>query len=539
MKRNNKRNAFTIVELVIVIAVIAILATVLVPTFGDVISSAKESAAKQGAKNAYTKYLVENNGSAPEVLVYKHANGKVVALENGAAVNVYDTEAEFFTAYNLNAFEMTAGELYSELQEHVHHYTVSDDGKGYLTYICTCGYRYVEKKEFKLLMVGNSLTNDAANREQGMTQSQLLDILQAMLGNDVEITIGVIFNGGRSLSWYATQTEQKNKFKLGVISTQNNTWGSAGSLTVEEAFEWTDWDVISLQPYDVDVNTGNEKLHYPDETAEKFIPLDVASKYMLDRVAECAPDAAVYCYMQWATGNAIQLNAQLAKYNKNAAIYPSVLDYAGTESGKQFKDIVPVGLSVQNARTTYLALLSYNTGAENLNLNTDPQFGLMRDYVHLSFNIGRYIAALTFAETLIPEEMRVEGYELPEIRITESVGKLPKEYTEIAQKSVLAAVESWRNGSLNVTDIVGYTEDPSVAARQMMGSLVLNLAGGDADALSWQIRAAVLETLPDDFAVDMVEVDVDAHSALVTIRFGYTSVVVTMDYMIVNSADIS
>ena len=113
MKRNNKRKAFTIVELVIVIAVIAILATVLVPAFGSIIQDAKDSAAKQAAKNAYTQYLVENDGSAPEVMVYKHSNGKVVALENGAASYVYDTEAEFFTAYHLAVFEMTEGILYS------------------------------------------------------------------------------------------------------------------------------------------------------------------------------------------------------------------------------------------------------------------------------------------------------------------------------------------------------------------------------------------------------------------------------------------
>lgn len=55
----NNRKGFTIVELVIVIAVIAILATVLVPTFGNVIQDAKYSAAKQEAKNIYTEYISE------------------------------------------------------------------------------------------------------------------------------------------------------------------------------------------------------------------------------------------------------------------------------------------------------------------------------------------------------------------------------------------------------------------------------------------------------------------------------------------------
>ena len=61
MNKNKKnRKGFTIVELVIVIAVIGILATVLVPTFGNVISDAKEKAALQEAKNIYTSYVTEH-----------------------------------------------------------------------------------------------------------------------------------------------------------------------------------------------------------------------------------------------------------------------------------------------------------------------------------------------------------------------------------------------------------------------------------------------------------------------------------------------
>jgi len=52
MKKMKK--GFTIVELVIVIAVIAILAAVLIPTFTSVTEKAKESAALQEAKNALT-----------------------------------------------------------------------------------------------------------------------------------------------------------------------------------------------------------------------------------------------------------------------------------------------------------------------------------------------------------------------------------------------------------------------------------------------------------------------------------------------------
>ena len=59
MKRNNKKG-FTIVELVIVIAVIAILSTVLIPTFSGVRKSAQDAADLQNARNTYTEYLVHH-----------------------------------------------------------------------------------------------------------------------------------------------------------------------------------------------------------------------------------------------------------------------------------------------------------------------------------------------------------------------------------------------------------------------------------------------------------------------------------------------
>ncbi len=58
MKRNNKKG-FTIVELVIVIAVIAILSAVLIPTFGGIVDKANESARDQEARNLLTEYMTK------------------------------------------------------------------------------------------------------------------------------------------------------------------------------------------------------------------------------------------------------------------------------------------------------------------------------------------------------------------------------------------------------------------------------------------------------------------------------------------------
>ena len=86
MKRTN-RKGFTIVELVIVIAVIAILAGVLIPTFAGVTSKAKESKALQEVKAAYTVYVADTLAAKgePEDALYVDCDGIIVEIVNGVA----------------------------------------------------------------------------------------------------------------------------------------------------------------------------------------------------------------------------------------------------------------------------------------------------------------------------------------------------------------------------------------------------------------------------------------------------------------------
>ncbi len=74
MKRNNKKG-FTIVELVIVIAVIAILSAVLIPTFGSIIDKANASAVQQEAANKYK-----------EAYALDLSDGILDAKDNGTAL---------------------------------------------------------------------------------------------------------------------------------------------------------------------------------------------------------------------------------------------------------------------------------------------------------------------------------------------------------------------------------------------------------------------------------------------------------------------
>ena len=109
MKRNNKKG-FTIVELVIVIAVIAILAGVLIPTFAGAATKAKESAALQEVKSAYTNYVadvLDDNGEPVENIWVVHSNGVAVKVTNGKAEVA--TEASMPTGYT--EFTLTDGVL--------------------------------------------------------------------------------------------------------------------------------------------------------------------------------------------------------------------------------------------------------------------------------------------------------------------------------------------------------------------------------------------------------------------------------------------
>ena len=93
MKRKNNRKGFTIVELVIVIAVIAILATVLVPTFGDMIEKSKQTAIIEEAKNLYTDYMIKHASDddfTDDVVI--EIDGKYYAVKDGALI--LDTDGE-------------------------------------------------------------------------------------------------------------------------------------------------------------------------------------------------------------------------------------------------------------------------------------------------------------------------------------------------------------------------------------------------------------------------------------------------------------
>ena len=128
MKKLNKKG-FTIVELVIVIAVIAILAAVLIPTFATVIDKANRSAAIQAAKNDYTEDLASFDGIYPlgktvddtydgpdtdETADYQDLKGQIVFGADGAVAG-YRTKTAvngYFASYTPDGGWVTSTTTY-------------------------------------------------------------------------------------------------------------------------------------------------------------------------------------------------------------------------------------------------------------------------------------------------------------------------------------------------------------------------------------------------------------------------------------------
>ena len=98
MRKHKK--GFTIVELVIVIAVIGILSAILIPTFVNVTTNANKAALKSDLANAYSMYVAdaadgekeEKDDDGNTVYFVDLVKQEDILLEKGGKQYVFDTE---------------------------------------------------------------------------------------------------------------------------------------------------------------------------------------------------------------------------------------------------------------------------------------------------------------------------------------------------------------------------------------------------------------------------------------------------------------
>ena len=168
MKKMNKKG-FTIVELVIVIAVIAILAAVLIPTFSSVVNSANASAAQQQAKAGLDSILALTNGSLPEHTLFSVSN-------NDQKTASYRFE---YSKNKLNSAEIEAG-------------------KGYPTYYKQEGTGEDQKDIYAVYVSADCFSNDATVAQNAIksTSDLIVDTLVkggvVTLGTGETLSIGTL-----------------------------------------------------------------------------------------------------------------------------------------------------------------------------------------------------------------------------------------------------------------------------------------------------------------------------------------------------------
>ena len=411
--------------------------------------------------------------------------------------------------------------------------------QGYTTHTCTvCGDSYVDSytdpRPLNILMIGNSFSWDAADFWYDMQESMTYDAMKSMLAEPYDIHFAVMYKGSATLAYHATcaMKDTRNYTYTEIGPETNYVWTPSGGQNatngILEHLEERDWDIIVIQSYQHEADGTEPRSTYTGGDPQ-FEKPDASLGYLLDYFDEHEPGAQVYYYMPWATTKFYEASGVEAGY-KAIAQYSEehILHMTGTDSGKKLAGIIPVGTGIQNARTTYLDELRYSSGSGSTALLQDPQIGLQYDNQHLSFGIGRYIAGIIVAESLIPQEMRKDSYSQPGIKDSPSVGSMPVEYTQIAQKAAAAAMEQ----PYAVTVLPGYEKDLADRVCDAIETADYSAEGiADETAQRSYVEAVVAEKLKDmgstESAVtihsfELKDGKIAAMEASVTLRIGYT-----------------
>ena len=150
--KNKLKKGFTIVELVIVIAVIAILAAVLIPTFSSITNSARESAALQEAKSGSETILALTTGTLPE-------NSAFLVADDEES-NTSDYTFVFYGQKIQNVSAVTGyGDIVNACSRDD---VVASDGKkkGYIVYVSTKALNVNEEEQ----VIAGKINQYVANR---------------------------------------------------------------------------------------------------------------------------------------------------------------------------------------------------------------------------------------------------------------------------------------------------------------------------------------------------------------------------------------
>ncbi|MCI7094584.1 MAG: type II secretion system GspH family protein [Clostridiales bacterium] len=255
MKKNNKKG-FTIVELVIVIAVIAILAAVLIPTFSSIIKKAKISNDTVLAKNLTTAIATESITSKPtsmEEVVTKLYNAGFV-LENLSPT----TEDYFYGWDSKNNQIILISDKYSVVYESAKSTPVD-------VYVATTG-EFAQKLAnagYSLYLTTEATTVDTTNFINVDTGNTKLGTLKMTASTATEVTLKgtigsvTVNNGNGVVRQYASvktlTVENIAMSSYHVYGAVENATLKAGKLEVEQLGEIKNLNVTAVSVSTVNV----------------------------------------------------------------------------------------------------------------------------------------------------------------------------------------------------------------------------------------------------------------------------------------------
>lgn len=254
MKKTNK-SGFTIVELVIVIAVIAILAAVLIPTFSSVIKKANESKDIQMCKNVNTAVMIEATTSD----IPTCHDAVVAAGELGYSVEkftptsegfryIWNEETRLFALIN-DAGETVFGEINSD---NTKNWIISDSvDDTYQTYLKK-GYSEVSVTSDKGIDVGYN-----ENMQVTYNGTQATAIVRTFNGIlNVNSETGTIKHYGEANELNVIKTAMTSYHEYGSI--HNSIKLTAGNLVIENGSVVCPVTIVATNASDVIVENKKQ-----------------------------------------------------------------------------------------------------------------------------------------------------------------------------------------------------------------------------------------------------------------------------------------
>ena len=406
------------------------------------------------------------------------------------------------------------------------------------------GCRVSMRDTFRLLLVGNSYSEDAANCGQGMETSRLYTMLKNAWP-EKEIEIGLLYSPGKSAAWfYDKAVRDEAAMSLRMIGGSRSEWTTVSSrMSLKQALNLTDWDAVTLQPYAAEQTGGVGGQGY-DESVSYSYTLEESLGYLLHTVGVYAPAAKPFLYMCWSVGTgAERLNegaeefALRVKTMLETKYVGKVREQMGAggwrETGESFAAVIPCGTAIQNARCTYLGLLRYHVGATPVDLANDPVEGLLRDGNHVSFNVGRYLLALTFARVLTGTAAEKLCQNVP-LNYGTPVGPLPEDYL----KRIAAAADAAVADPTHISDpsLQDDTDPARLAANGLEGAkIAIPACGPDmTETLRANLTARLEEARKTWSELELTNVECpvpygtnnNLWSSTATLRFGYTELTI-------------